>query len=770
MAQHFVAYASQDKIHAETIRSAALESTSALIEYRTWREKDASGAPLGGSVERWIADAEGMVADITFVNDNVTYEIGLAIGLGRPLRLIRNESIALDDLKAVGLLDTLLRDSFKTRNELVDVLTKSPAPANHWRPPHRNKEQPIFVLTPPTPTPFTTSLLSAVKKKARFKFRSFNNREISRLPALEAYDHAAASFGVIVTWQDTQSSDSRRNNQRAAFLFGIARGLEIPAILIAHDRSQLPSDISDLATRFTSENDLPEILRGFRDDVHDAINDYVEEPEFELALLDSVSCGDAAAENEQDHLRLYFIETEEFKKALDGQANLVIGRKGSGKSAICLQIRDRVRHSKRNIVVDLNPEGYQLLKLKELMLKLTTRGIRQEFVAVFWQYVLWLEIAYKILEKDQKSASRDGNHLERYERLQHAFQTRVDTGAGDFSERLRLLTDGIETRLFNHKAELSELKSSQVLEIVYGTDVAAIRDEVLSYLKQKGEVLFLFDNLDRMRAPGGFDQTDALMILGLVESLQDMTKRFRRQGYTFNWIVFIRSDVYQFVVREMTDYGKHAQQDLEWRDAILLKRILQKRILSSLQRPDSEWDRTWSTISAPTVNGVETLTFLINSCLMRPRYLIRLFETAKRRAINLDHQRILEDDYKAAVIDLGWDIMEDLNLELRDIVESADSLLFDLAHLNGACGIAELHDAVAVRVGATDLVKRVVNVLLWSGAIGLKAGSTTTFIYDCGYALPFLNTLMDKQPELEICLHPTLARLNEATSPSGSSS
>jgi predicted GTPase len=63
--------------------------------------------------------------------------------------------------------------------------------------------------------------------------------------------------------------------------------------------------------------------------------------------------------------------------------NVVIGRKGSGKTAIFLQVRDRIRANRLNVVVDLNPEGYQLLKLKEVMVKFTSFGVRKEFIAAF---------------------------------------------------------------------------------------------------------------------------------------------------------------------------------------------------------------------------------------------------------------------------------------------------------------------------------------------------------------------------------------------------
>jgi hypothetical protein len=126
----------------------------------------------------------------------------------------------------------------------------------------------------------------------------------------------------------------------------------------------------------------------------------------------------------------------------------------------------------------------------------------------------------------------------------------------------------------------------------------------------------------------------------------------------------------------------------------------------------------------------------------------------------MGQSRINEDDYQAALSELGWTVIEDLDLELRDIVRDAHSLLFDITQLNGACGVPELRHAVAERVGATDLVERVIDVLLWSGAIGISPDSKTcTFIYDCGYKLQFLHSMIDKNPHAEICLHPTLAYL-----------
>jgi hypothetical protein len=540
----------------------------------------------------------------------------------------------------------------------------------------------------------------------------------------------------------------------------MAKGLGIPARLLAYDTTRLPADLNDQATRWGRLHDLENIFTDFRDEIQDELNDRQAEPELPYVLLDGINCGDPAAENEQEQLKHYFLETEEFKNTFRGEANLVLGRKGSGKSAIFLQVRDRIRVNKKNIVIDLNPEGYQLIKFKEIVAKLDKDGVRKEFVAAFWQYILWLEIAYKILEKDERAAQRDPVLGERYDRLNKLFLSRVDTGTGDFSERLRLLTEMIAERFEKQKEKEDLLSSSQILGVIYGTDIAAIRDEVLSYLKMKGAILFLFDNLDRMRSPSGFDRIDALLILGLVECMQEISKHFRRNNFDFRWTVFIRSDVYEFVVRDMADYGKHAAITLDWGDRDILKRLLQKRIESSTENANRNWSETWATISTPKVDGVDTFDFIVSASLMRPRYIIRLFEMAKRRAVNMGHQRIDESDYAAAQEDLGWTVIEDLDLELRDIVNNSQRLLYDIAQLDGACGLPELKEAIAKRVGATDLVERVIDVLLWSAAIGIAPNSgSAVYIYDCGFKLQFLRSLMDQNPDAEICIHPTLSNL-----------
>ena len=267
-------------------------------------------------------------------------------------------------------------------------------------------------------------------------------------------------------------------------------------MLLAPSSMRLPLDLDEIATRWSSLNDIDRLMRDFRDDIADAQQAYVEIRPTNNRYLDIVHCGNPAAENEATTLDGYFLETEQFRLTVDGALNIILGRKGSGKTAVFLQARDRIRADRDNIVVDLAPEAFQLIKLKEFILAQLTLGTRKEFIAAFWEYIVWLEIAYKLLEKDARRSRHDSRIIPQYDRLQQAYTKRVE-GASDFAVRLTNLTDRILSR-YQEATEAGAAISSKTLEIVYGSEIRDLRDEVLGYLKLKGVVCFLFDNLGRM--------------------------------------------------------------------------------------------------------------------------------------------------------------------------------------------------------------------------------------------------------------------------------
>jgi hypothetical protein len=98
-----------------------------------------------------------------------------------------------------------------------------------------------------------------------------------------------------------------------------------------------PLDLDELATRWSAVSDVDPLMREFREAVAETQQSYVDVHPTSARYPDIVHCGDPAAENEATQLDSYFLATEQFRLTLNGELNIVLGRKGSGKTAIFIQ-------------------------------------------------------------------------------------------------------------------------------------------------------------------------------------------------------------------------------------------------------------------------------------------------------------------------------------------------------------------------------------------------------------------------------------------------
>ena len=117
------------------------------------------------------------------------------------------------------------------------------------------------------------------------------------------------------------------------------------------------------------------------------------------------------------------------------------GPQGLGQDGALHPPRDKARADRRNIVLDLKPEGYQLIKSKRTSSNYLSEGARQHPVTAFWEYLIYPEIAYKLLEKDQKAHRYNRDIHDAYIELSGAYNAKNFSPEGDFSERLAALSE-----------------------------------------------------------------------------------------------------------------------------------------------------------------------------------------------------------------------------------------------------------------------------------------------------------------------------------------
>ncbi len=129
----FVAYSGRDSGIAEIIRSGVGKANRMLgrtLRYEPWIFNDIAGQPLVSPIIAGIDASKFVVADITYLNPNVVYEVGYAIGRGRRCFLICNNSIEGDRRIAseVGVFDTLGYESYSSDDDLAAALNSACKP------------------------------------------------------------------------------------------------------------------------------------------------------------------------------------------------------------------------------------------------------------------------------------------------------------------------------------------------------------------------------------------------------------------------------------------------------------------------------------------------------------------------------------------------------------------------------------------------------------------------------------------------------------------
>lgn len=743
----FVAYPSRDPALASVIANGVAKANRMLgkrLRYTPWEFNDIAGNPLISPIVDGIDASKFVVADITYLNPNVVYEVGFAIGRSRRCFLIRHEKIEGDRriAREVGIFDTLGYDTYNDDDELSASLTAYVDPKPLAFSTALDRLAPVYVVEPPGKGGVVTVMTSRLKK-ARYKYRSFNPAEDARLSAADAVKQVAGSAGVLLYLEDGDHDTSFIHDTRSLFVAGLAHGMGKPTLVLAHGSAETPLDVRDVVKRFTRPEDIIEHIASFSLEITEHLQQADPTPLRDLTPLQSLQIGDPTAENEMTTLGSYFLNTDQYSKAVRGEANLVVGRKGTGKTALFLQVRDKTRADKRNVVLDLKPEGYQLLKLKEDILTHLSQGASHHLVTAFWEYLILLEITYKLLEKDQNAYKYNHEIRDLYLELEQTYKTEGYSVEGDFSERLLALSQRISQDYGQRfgEADGTKLSTDQVTELVYSHDVRYLRQQVSAYLAHKQSVWVLFDNLDKGWSTQGVDPVNALVLRCLIDAGRKVERDMRKDGHVVHCIAFIRNDVYEHLMRQSADYGKEMKVALDWTDPDMLREMLRLRLLSGL--PDGSeslgFDQIWPQLCISHYKGEETSSYIIERSLMRPRNMIKMFSHAKGFAANLAHQKIQETDLEKGIRAYSQDLLVELDHELTDVFPDSRDLLYYFIDAKPELTSVELAELVASAGVELSDVNRVIDFLLYYGIIGIQISAEHIhYIFNVNYDLKVL--------------------------------
>ena len=85
-----------------------------------------------------------------------------------------------------------------------------------------------------------------------------------------------------------------------------------------------------------------------------------------------------------------------------------------------------------------------------------------------------------------------------------------------------------------------------------------------------------------------------------------------------------RHHLYELLIEETSDRGKEARVRLDWIDADMLRELLRRRLVYNGAPIAVPFLNVWRDICVSYYQGEESSQYLLDRCLMRPRYLLNL--------------------------------------------------------------------------------------------------------------------------------------------------
>lgn len=354
----FFAYPGGEREVVAAIRGAQMvASTSArALAVTLWEENDISGRPLTDPIFEQINSTDFLIADITHLNFNVTFEIGYAIGIKKRVHLVRNSNFRRDAplTDAIGIFDTLGFETYSDELALADLIIRYKSDRALPLSSKINMKSPVYLLQTSQSSTDMIAIIARIKK-SRLGYRGYIPSDEVRLSAAKAIDDVSQCVGAVIPLLPTTYADAPIHNIRAAFVAGLSTGLQKETLILQPTEGPAPLDVRDIVVSFSNPNDISSVIGEFALNVTERLQAEDPLPVSKGNFLAELSIGDAVAENEFQTLGRYYLPTDQSKRANRGEINMVVGRKGTGKTALFSQLRNAKRSNVDNIVVDLKP-------------------------------------------------------------------------------------------------------------------------------------------------------------------------------------------------------------------------------------------------------------------------------------------------------------------------------------------------------------------------------------------------------------------------------
>jgi Cdc6-like AAA superfamily ATPase len=361
--------------------------------------------------------------------------------------------------------------------------------------------------------------------------------------------------------------------------------------------------------------------------------------------------GDLRAEFDHRMLQSAFLETADYKTLIDTTDRpIVVGRRGTGKSALAYQLEKHWRSASHTDTIALAPTEEQIIGLRGLMPEFygSKYSMIRAGARTAWRYALLAETAHA-LTRHYKFMHVASPHLLR----RHA-DGWVTLGS-DLAMRLRkkLLQVGV---LIDASTRISEIPA--LLEVNQLQDAV---NDALTELKHS--VVIMIDRVDEGYEP---DELGVALVDALVLAAIDMNSRVDQVRVT----LFLRDNMARAVEQLDPDYSRNIEGQtlrLHWEEGQLFSMICNRLRLAFGIEAESDL-KVWNRCTARGLEGRDGFKKCLRLTLYRPRDILALLNDAFHVAARENRQQIIDNDVEQTAQQISRNRLDDLYKEYSVIL------------------------------------------------------------------------------------------------------
>jgi len=437
--------------------------------------------------------------------------------------------------------------------------------------------------------------------------------------------------------------------------------------------------------------------------------------------------GDITAEGDKLKLTDAFIETPEYRSLLESDdRTVVVGRRGTGKSAMFLRLSETSPDDKRDLVVRFAPEDNEVIGFRGALLPFAVKFTYVKAAAkILWRYALVVEIAAQIRRRQTGPTAQQ---------LPATLAIHVDawnSGPRDLLAKLRAKFQAVFKSTPSPEEGIGDLPGKLELQ--------RLEDELLEYmLATRVRTLVLIDRLDEGFEP---DNVGIGAIAGVVTAVSEAKKRFPG----VRPVIFLRDNISRALAKLDDDYTRNIEGELiriHWDRHELLNFVSARLRLAfdiSLEQSQKVWDRC----TADVLQGKDGFQKCLQFTLYRPRDLLSLLNEAFYLAARDHRSAIVLLDLERAAKTISTNRLEDLWKEYHAIFPTIAPATRAFANGNPELPFSkavEILDQVCTSqiAGESPTMAQEVSILgsdglvraLYSvGFVGIHDAPTDTFVF-----------------------------------------